>query len=179
MNRSHPWRLALSLMWLTWGLALLGQGVRGQETRGYGFGRWESKLSSCKLQQGQVGSPLQAQRQGCGRLRLEQNLEGLLSVRLITPSGSQRFGSQNLVFGGELAQGQQPMRCGTDGQCQPRWPIRLEVSTVASSLLTEQGLAPTIPLAQLAKGSCLLERRSLECEARDRDGRFWEAKARF
>jgi hypothetical protein len=31
----------------------------------------------------------------------------------------------------------------------------------------------------MAKGSCLLERKSLQCQARDQDGQFWEAKARF
>jgi hypothetical protein len=71
------------------------------------------------------------------------------------------------------------MRCGSDGQCKPRWPMRLEVSTVATNLALEESLAPTIPLARLAKGSCLLERQALQCQARDQDGQVWEAKARF
>lgn len=142
-----------------------------------GFGRWETRLQDCSLQQGLVQMPLQAQRQRCGRLRLEQNMEGLLSVRLIHPSGSQRFGTQNLVFGGVLAPGQQPMRCNPEGECQPHWPTRLEVGTVASSLANGQDQPPTVPTAVLAKGSCLLERHQLHCQAQDQSGRFWEAKA--
>jgi len=165
----RPGLLSLTLVLQSW----------APSSHAEGFGRWESKLEACVLLQGLVDGPLQAQRQSCGRLRLEQNLEGLLTVRLITPSGSQRFGSQNLVFGGTLAPGQRPMRCGSDGQCKPRWPMRLEVSTVATNLAPEESLAPTIPLARLAKGSCLLERQALQCQARDQDGQVWEAKARF
>lgn len=173
-NPAWSWTVRPALLSLS--LALLGW---APSSHAEAFGRWESKLQDCVLLQGLVGLPLQAQRQSCGRLRLEQNLEGLLTVRLITPSGSQRFGSQNLVFGGQLAPGQRPMRCSTDGHCKPRWPMRLEVATVASSLAGEESLAPTIPLAQLAKGTCLLERRSLQCQARDQEGQYWEAKARL
>ena len=176
MRRSPPccWPLCPGLLCLS--LVMLGWAA---EVQGEAFGRWETKLEACTMQQGPVGLPLQAQRQSCGRLRLEQNLEGLLSVRLITPSGSQLFGSQTLVFGGQLAAGQRPMRCSADGHCKPRWPIRLEVATVASSLVRKEGLAPTIPLAQMARGTCLLERWSLKCQARDQQGQFWEAQASF
>ena len=156
-------------------LVLLSLGGAGQAE---GFGRWDTKLRDCSLLHGLVELPLQAQRQTCQRLRLEQNMEGLLSVRLILPSAQQRFGSQTLVFGGVLAEGQQAMRCTANGECQPRWPIRLDVATVASSLVTDQGVAPTLPTAQLARGSCLLERRTLQCQARTQNGHFWEAKAR-
>jgi hypothetical protein len=176
MARSQAWTWPIRLGLLNLSLALLGLAPSAHSEA---FGRWESKLQDCVLLQGLVGLPLEAQRQSCVRLRLEQNLEGLLTVRLITTSGGQRFGSQNLVFGGALAPGQRPMRCSTDGHCKPRWPMRLEVATVASNLAREESLAPTIPLARLAKGSCLLERRSLQCQARDQDGQLWEAKARF
>lgn len=162
----HRWALALLLS--------LGSSVQAE-----GFGRWDTKLRDCTLLQGLVELPQQAQRQTCQRLRLEQNLEGLLSVRLTQPSAHQRFGSQTLVFGGVLAEGQQPMRCNGNGECQPRWPIRLEVATVASSLVNGQGVAPTLPMAQLARGNCLLERRRLQCQARDQNGHFWEANARY
>ena len=157
------------------GLTLMLTALPG--ARGEGFGRWDTALKDCSLVQGHRQLPLLAQRQPCQRLRLEQNLEGLLSVRLQQPSGSQRFGSQSLVFGGVLAAGGQPMRCGSSGVCKPRWPIRLEVATVASSLPNDQGVAPALPLAQLARGTCLLERRSLQCQAHDANGRFWEASA--
>jgi len=176
MARSHAWAWTIRPGLPSLTLVLLGWAASGQAEA---FGRWESKLQDCVLVHGLVGLPLQAQRQSCGRLRLEQNLEGLLTVRLITPSGGQRFGSQNLVFGGALGPGQKPMRCSPYGHCKPRWPIRLEVATVATSLAREESLAPTIPLARLAKGSCLLERRSLQCQARDQEGQFWEAKARL
>ncbi len=165
-----PSRLALVVLVL---LQSLGSAVRGE-----GFGRWDSKLRDCTLLQGRVELPLQAQQQTCQRLRLEQNMEGLLSVRLIQPSAHQRFGGQTLVFGGVLAEGQPTMRCDSSGECQPRWPIRLEVATVASSLVNNQGVATTLPTAQLARGSCLLERRTLQCQARDQNGHFWEAQAR-
>ena len=143
-----------------------------------GFGRWDTRLRDCALVHGLVELPLQAQRQSCQRLRLEQNMEGLLSVRLIQPSAQQRFGSQTLLFAGLLAEGRQSMRCKATGECQPRWPIRLEVATVASNLVNGQGVVPTLPRAQLASGSCLLERRTLHCQARDKSGRFWDATAR-
>jgi hypothetical protein len=160
-------------MLLAWGSAVHAEG----------FGRWETGLQSCTLQQGVAGLPQpagpQARPQNCARLRLEQNLEGLLSVRLITPSGIQHFSNRTLVFGGVLAPGQAPMRCSSDGECKPRWPIRLDVATVASNLVTNQDPAPTLPRARLAKGTCLLERRALACQARDQNGQVWEAKARF
>ena len=144
-----------------------------------GFGRWETGLRGCLLMHGLVGKakPLREQEQGCVRLRLEQNMEGLLSVRLVTPSGSQVFGRRSLVFAGVLAPGQKPMRCGTDGECKPQWPIRLDVSTVATNLELEGSPAPTLPLALLAKGTCLLERHRLRCEASDSSGQVWKAQA--
>lgn len=150
----------------------------GSAVEAEGFGRWDTKLRHCTLLHGLVGLPLQAQRQNCQRLRLEQNMEGLLSVRLIQPSAHQRFGNQTLIFAGMLAEGRQTMRCNASGECQPRWPIRLEVTTVASNLVNSQGVVPTLPMAQLARGTCLLERHTLQCKASDQSGHFWEAKAR-
>ena len=68
-----------------------------------GFGRWEIGLKGCSLSQGQMVQPqlLRELEQNCVRLRLEQNIEGLLSVRLITPSANQLFGSRSLVFAGD------------------------------------------------------------------------------
>ncbi len=146
---------------------------------GEGFGRWETRLQTCTLQRGSGELPQLARPQDCARLRLEQNLAGLLSVRLITPSGIQRLSNRTLVFGGVLPAGQRPMRCSPDGQCKPHWPIRLDVTTVASNLVDSQELAPTLPLARLAKGTCLVRRRALECQAHDQNGQIWEAKARF
>lgn len=146
-----------------------------------GFGRWETGLRGCSLSQGQMGQPQQQrqQEQDCVRLRLEQNMEGLLSVRLITPAANQLFGSRSLVFAGVLAPGQKPMRCGADGECKPQWPIRLDVSTVATNVELDGSPATTLPRALLAKGSCLLERRRLLCKASDSSGQRWEAQARL
>jgi hypothetical protein len=170
--------LLLPILHLPTRLALVVVLSLGGAAQAEGFGRWDTKMRDCTLLQGLVKLPLQAQRQTCQRLRLEQNMEGLLSVRLIQPSAHQRFGGQTLVFGGVLAEGQPTMRCDSSGECQPRWPIRLEVATVASSLVNEQGVAPTLPRAQLARGNCLLEHRTLQCQARDQNGRFWEATGR-
>ena len=146
-----------------------------------GFGRWEIGLRGCSLSQGQMGQPqlLRELEPNCVRLRLEQNMEGLLSVRLITPSANQLFGSRSLVFAGVLAPGQKPMRCSADGECKPQWPIRLDVSSVATNVELDGSPAPTLPRALLAKGACLLERRRLRCEASDSSGQLWEAQARL
>ena len=146
-----------------------------------GFGRWEIRLKGCSLGQGQMGQlpPLREQGQDCVRLRLEQNMEGLLSVRLITTSANQLFGSRSLVFAGVLAPGQKPMRCGADGECKPQWPIRLDVAAVATNVELDGSPAPTLPRALLAKGTCLLERHRLKCEASDSSGQMWEAQARL
>lgn len=143
-------------------------------------GRWETKLTNCSLVQGWQGLPEQLQhRQGCVRLRLEQNQEGLLSVRLINPAAHQPFGTQALVFGGQLERNQPAMRCSSEGRCEPQWPTRLEVTTVASNLFNDLGQSNSLPLGHLAKGSCQLEQQRLECQARDQSGRFWEARASY
>jgi hypothetical protein len=164
-------KFSLGLMLLAWASA----------AQAGGFGRWEIGLRGCSLRQGQMeqAQPLRQKQQDCVRLRLEQNMEGLLSVRLITPSANQLFGSRSLVFAGVLAPGQKPMRCGVDGECKPQWPIRLDVSTVATNLELDESPAPTLPLALLAKGTCLLEIQSLRCEASDSSGQIWEAQARL
>ncbi len=154
--------------------------ANNKPTRPAGVGRWDTKLNQCKLVHGWLGLPQQLQqRQSCVRLRLEQNQAGLLSVRLLNPAAQQQFGLQTLVFGGLLAGSQEPMRCNNDGDCKPQWPIDLEVATVASSLFNDQGQSNTLPVGHLARGSCRLERQRLSCEARDQEGRFWEAKASF
>ena len=162
---------SLGLMLLAWASA----------TPAGGFGRWEIGLKGCSLSQGQMEQPkLRGElEQDCVRLRLEQNMEGLLSVRLITPSANQLFGSRSLVFAGVLAPGQKPMRCGADGECKPQWPIRLDVSSVATNVELDGSAAPTLPRALLAKGKCLLERHRLRCEASDSSGQLWEAQARL
>jgi hypothetical protein len=154
--------------------------ANSKPTRPEGVGRWDTKLNQCTLVQGWLGLPQQLQqRQSCMRLRLEQNQAGLLSVRLLNPAAQQQFGLQTLVFGGLLAGSREPMRCNNDGDCKPHWPIDLEVATVASSLFNDQGQSNTLPVGHLARGSCRLERQRLTCEARDQEGRFWEAKASF
>jgi hypothetical protein len=162
---------SLGLMLLAWASA----------AQAGGFGRWEIGLRGCSLRQGQMEQtqPLHQKQQDCVRLRLEQNMEGLLSVRLITPSANQLFGSRSLVFAGVLAPGQKPMRCGADGECKPQWPIRLDVSTVATNLVLDGSPASTLPRALLAKGTCRLERHRLRCEAHDFSGQIWEAQARL
>lgn len=145
-----------------------------------GVGRWEARLKQCTLVQTWKDRQEQLHRsQSCTRLRLEQNQTGLLTVRLLNPAAQQQFGLQTLVFGGLLGGSQEPMRCNNDGDCKPHWPIDLAVTTVASNLINEQGQNHTLPVGHLARGSCRLERQRLSCEARDQEGRFWEAQARF
>ena len=68
------------------------------------------------------------------------------------------------MFAGVLAPGSEPMRC-SDGRCTPRWPLKLEVTALASSGVDGAGVPTTLPQAQLAQGSCLLEEGEASCLA--------------
>lgn len=144
---------------------------------GEDFGRWETRLRRCRMVALVEGAPPVVPKP-CQVLRLDQQLPGLLSVRFLPAGSEARLTKADLVFAGVLEQGGTPMRC-RQGRCEPRWPIRLLVSAVAPGAI-EPGSSPHgIPLARIARGQCLLVRRSVVCQAGEPGGHRWEASGRW
>lgn len=136
------------------------------------FGRWQTRTSQCSWQR----APSRL-RQPCRGLRLEQNLEGFLSVRFLADGQGESVALEQLVFAGSLESNRGAMRCSDDGRCSPRWPARLVVATVADASFDSRGLAMGLPRSHLASGHCMLERRRVVCEARGQRGAIWAAEA--
>lgn len=141
-------------------------------SRAADFGRWQTSPSRCEWQRGP--SRLWFDCQG---LRLEQNLEGQLSVRFLAVGLREPIALEHLVFAGTLEQGQVAMRCDREGSCQPLWPARLTVATVATASFDQRGLALGVPRTRLARGHCQLERGLVRCQAWSRVGERWIAEA--
>ena len=66
------------------------------------------------------------------------------------------------------------MRC-QDSRCEPHWPIRVQLSAMATSNVRTLSL----PQARVVQGTCDLETSQVLCTARDREGRRWQATARW
>lgn len=139
------------------------------------FGRFSEKLVRCSLSTPGV----QRSQRSCGQLRIEQNLEGVLSVRFSLAGSSERFGSEDLVFAGILSDSSEPMACRGDGRCQPRFPVELSVNAIATRLYDRRGLAASLPRARVARGQCRIEAVRASCEATERDGERWRAEGFF
>jgi hypothetical protein len=131
-------------------------------------GRWQQGLRRCRIQITTAAEAAATNPSGtshsCSSLRLDQLLEGLLTVRLVSVAGAGSRPTQQLVFAGVLAEGSRAMRC-SDGRCKPRLPLRMQVSAVAQNGFDPRGLALGLPASHLARGECLLERRRLRCNA--------------
>jgi hypothetical protein len=141
------------------------------------FGRWETHLHQCRVaQSGEANQPETAR--PCQLLRLDQQMQGLLTVRFVALTTASQLASSELVVAGVLDSGSRPMRC-RQGRCDPRWPMRLLVSAVAPSSVDLRGLAVGVPQARVARGQCLLERRRARCQAGVPGGQRWEASARW
>ena len=139
------------------------------------FGRFSERLVRCVL-----STPSsQRNQRSCGRLRIEQNLEGVMSVRFSLSPSSERYSSEDLVFAGILSADSAPMACRGDGRCQPRFPVQLSVNAIASGLYDRRGLAATLPRARVARGLCRIEAVRASCEATERDGERWRAEGFF
>jgi hypothetical protein len=142
-----------------------------------GFGRWEAPLSQCRMSN--LGRP----EQPCRRLRLEQNLEGLLSIRFVGDGQGGLLASEELTFAGVLGEGHQPMTCRSDGRCrEPLQPVELIVGNVAWASFNSRGLVDAVPQARLAQGQCRLALRVIRCEAREDSasgGANWTAEGRI
>jgi hypothetical protein len=107
-------------------------------------------------------------------VRLDQQLAGLLSIRFLPAARGRSTPAQQLLFAGVLLPGSQPMHC-KDSRCEPSWPIRVQLSALATSNVRTLGL----PQARVIQGSCSLENSRVLCTARDREGRLWQAKVRW
>jgi hypothetical protein len=143
---------------------------------GISAGRYSEPLVRCQL-----SSTFRDQRQGysCGVLRLEQNLEGLLSVRFSLSDSAGRYGHQDFVFAGMLNPRSSPMACRDDGRCTPRFPVQLSVNAMASGRFDRRGLAARLPQTWLVRGECRIEARRASCQAVDRQGVVWRAEGFF
>lgn len=161
--------------------AALGQGAGELGGVLEGFGRWERNLHHCRITgvSGSTVAPLSrgaASDMDCGRLRLEQQLPGLLSMRFVTATGRGGYGSSTLVFAGVLERNSAPMQC-LEGHCELRGPLQLQVTAVAMAGFDARGLAGGLPRAILAKGRCSLQLREVRCNAAAADGERWSAVA--
>ncbi len=110
----------------------------------------------------------------CRSLRLDQQLAGLLSIRFLPALQDRNAPAQQLLLAGVLMPGSQPMRC-QDRRCEPQWPIRVQLSTLATSNVRTLSL----PEARVVQGSCSLEANRVLCSARDHEGRRWQARVRW
>jgi len=149
--------------------------MQAQELPGEDFGRWESSLRRCRI----VSTSSQSRQQppaSCRLLRLDQLMEGLLSVRFLQPGGNGSFLDRQLVFAGVLAEGSTGLQCQRS-RCEPSWPLRLQVSAVGQAGFGDATAALGLTRAQLATGHCLLDGRSFRCEAIGQEGQQWRAEA--
>jgi len=137
------------------------------------FGRWERRSRQCDIQlplEGPQGPELMS----CRSVRLDQQVAGLLSIRFLPVLRGRSAPAQQLLLAGVLMPGSQPMRC-LDRRCQPQWPMRVQLSALATSNVRTLSL----PQARVVQGSCSLEPTVVLCTARDHEGRRWQAKVRW
>ncbi len=139
--------------------------------RDRGFGHWQSGTRRCS--RNLAGSP----KNPCQLVQLDQQVEGLLTVRFIAP-GIQKDSLNQLIVVGLLQPNSQPLLC-QQGRCQPAGPLTTVVSTVSERSFDGRGLAQGLPKAWLASGSCRFEPRSVRCEAKAPGGEQWQADASF
>jgi hypothetical protein len=142
-----------------------------------GFGRWQSRASQCSFQRLVSNQSPPNESRNCQMVRLEQNLEGLLSVRFLADGSSPQLGAEQLLFAGVLESGQRPMHCSPDGRCVPRWPTTVVVASVAAASFDGRGLATTVPQTLLARGRCEVMRNRVRCQAQNDAGQSWSAQA--
>ncbi|MCT0207053.1 hypothetical protein KQ305_04930 [Synechococcus sp. CS-1332] len=149
--------------------------LEAQELPGEDFGRWEGGLRRCRIVSSSGQAPPQPP-SSCRLLRLDQQMEGLLTVRFLQPGGSGAFLDRQLVFAGVLAEGSKGMQC-LASRCEPRWPLQLRVSAVGQAGFGETTAALGLTRAQLASGHCHLDGRAFRCEAVGPEGQRWQAEA--
>jgi hypothetical protein len=168
----------LSLLGL---LGLLPPGSAAPEGSGLALdemGRWEGELGFCRMERrAPPGKPEGAlQRLECRRLRIDQQVPGLLSVRFLEAEPPGARPAVLLVFAGVLQAESRPMDC-PQLRCRPHWPIHLEVRVLAHRGLDPGPLRSNLLAAQLGRGRCDLASRRFSCRARGADGEEWLVEA--
>ncbi|MFN9618646.1 MAG: hypothetical protein ACK55X_02895 [Synechococcaceae cyanobacterium] len=145
-------------------------------------GRWELALRQCRVELRPPATRLDPSADAaprplsCRALRLDQQLPGLLSLRLLGAESGAAGAAVQLVLAGVLEPGSQPLRC-RQLRCRPRGPVRMLVSAVARSGLPQDPGTAAVLRSQLAQGRCVLEGRRLQCLVRGADGEEWRVEA--
>ena len=138
------------------------------------FGRYSERLVSCKMSANGSRKPLRP----CAQLRIQQHLDGLISVRFSLGDAG-RYSNESIVFAGLVSKGSQSMFCSSDGRCKPRLPLILEVNAISTAIFDGNGLGLTLPLGRVARGSCRIEPLRAQCQATALDGASWRADGYF
>ena len=155
-------------------LALTQPTISIADTANLEFGRYSERLIRCQVRANSMGKPLRR----CEQLRIQQHLDGLMSVRF-SLGETGRYGNEDIVFAGVVSKGSQSMVCGNDSRCKPRLPLILEVNAISTAIFDGNGLALTLPLGLLARGSCRIEPLRAQCQATALDGASWRADGFF
>jgi hypothetical protein len=148
------------------------------------FGWWSGTLIGCRLTNtaassaGEASSVSPEPSEHCDRLRLDQQIQGLMRISFLWSKPMKYGDSGKLVFVGLLEGDSKPMRC-RQGRCQPQWPMRLRVSVVAQARFGPLGLATDLPATRLARGHCHVDYPKIHCRATSPDGHHWWAEARL
>jgi hypothetical protein len=153
-------------------LSAAGSAARDPGEAAEGVGRWEQPLGRCRLER-LTPAP---QRLSCRRLRVNQQLPGLLSLRFLAADAGPGKGVGQLVFAGVLEPGSQPLQCQRL-RCRPAGALRLRVSAMAANGGPEEPMASSLPRSQLAQGRCDLHPKRFWCQARGADGEEWQVVA--
>ncbi len=172
--KSCPVRAGLPCLAVTLAASLLLSPLAARELPGDDFGRWERNLRHCRILGGPADAAVPAA-QTCRLLRLDQQMEGLLTVRFLQPGGMGPFLDRQLVFAGVLEEGTGGMHCRRS-RCEPHWPLRLRVSAVGQAGYGIMAPPSGLTRAELASGHCLLEASTYRCEATTAQRR-WRVEA--
>jgi hypothetical protein len=155
-------------------LALAPPSTSNASTPNLDFGRYSERLVRCNV----TTSRVRKYWRYCGQLRIQQHIDGLMSIRF-SLGGNDRSSNEDLVFAGVVSNGSKSMACKGDGRCEPRFPLTLQVSAISTAIFDRNGLAITLPMGLVARGSCRIETLRARCEATDMDGASWSADGFF
>ncbi|WP_216904977.1 hypothetical protein [Synechococcus sp. CCY 9618] len=149
--------------------------LQARQLPGEDFGRWQRPLARCRILMTTPAKPAPPP-DSCRLLRLDQQMEGLLTVRFLQPGSGESLLDRQLVFAGVLEEGSPGLSC-RQSRCEPSWPLLLRVSAVGQSGYGAMGTAMPLTRARLARGHCLLKSGRFSCEATGQAGELWQAEA--
>ena len=78
---------------------------------------------------------------------------------------------KRLILAGLLMPGSEPMRC-RDTRCDPQWPLRVQLSALASQELDRMDLPTSLPRTRLAQGDCKIDGMGMNCQVSEADQRW-------